>query len=208
VRSRFNLQLNLDDAWYTHQSYDLFSTNDIAVNTGVSIGYAVWMDGALSLVPELGFSGSNATGSKLFGGAVASTELDTWTYYGGASVRYALLSFLEPEARLAGGASVVQMSVSPSTGPSARTNEEVSPFVSVGGGFTLHTPARLFESRTGSLRTLLIGVTFEGGWLAGKSVDIAPTSDVAGARIPTTDAQLGKLDRSGPYFRASLAFRF
>ena len=140
VSSRFNIGFNLDTVLYNHQSFDLFSSNDVSQLGGVSIGYAV-VDGAISLVPEIGFGIGSDSGSSSFGRAIQSTELDTRKYYGGFSLRWAALSFLEPEARVAVGGSISKVTLTPELRTDASSTKKTSsPFGSVGVGFTLHTP--------------------------------------------------------------------
>jgi hypothetical protein len=217
VESRFNVGINLDALWYTGRSYDPFSKNNVAQNTGLSLGYAVLLSGPLSIVPEIGFGLDSQSSSSLYGGAIQSTELDTKRFYGGVSVRYALLSFLEPHGRLAGGASLMNVTVAPGSGdlttppPSfapSLTDTKVSPFASLGAGFTLHTPNAALETQSGALRSLVLGLTIEGGYVLAKSVELTPVPEHPPGRIPTTDATLGTLERSGPYVRASVVARF
>jgi hypothetical protein len=217
VESRFNVGLNLDAVWYTRPSYDLFSKKDVAQNTGLSVGYAVLLHGPLSVVPEIGFGVDSQSTSGLYAGAIQSTTLDTKRFYGGVSVRYALLSFLDPHARLAGGASVIDATIAPGAGDAATgaasvapslTDTKASPFASLGAGFTLHTPAAALETNRGALRSLVFGVAVEGGYVLAKSVDLAPSPEHPSGRIRTVDAPLGTLERSGPYFRASIVARF
>ncbi len=208
IESRFSLALNADDVWYTAKSFDLFSTNDVGGTLGGSVGYAVWMKGPLSLSPELGVGADSQSASGLFGGAISSTKLQTVSYYTGATLRYALLSFLEPEARIALGLSTIKADIYPSSGPGKLEEKSLSPFGSLGAGVTFRSPPAALGTRSGSLESLVIGLTVEGGYVLGGSVDLSPTPSPAMGRIATQDARLGSLDRSGPYVRVGLGARF
>jgi hypothetical protein len=208
IESRINVGLNLDATWFTRRSYDLFSADNVAQNVGLSAGYAVWMDGSLSVVPELGFGVDTQSASGLYKGAIESTELDTKRYYGGVSVRYQVLSFLDPHARLAVGASVVEATLTPASATTSLTDTKTSPFASIGGGFTLHTRNAAFETRSGALRSIVVGVGVEGGYVLAKAVELTPVPEHVTGRIRTTDATLGTLERSAPYVRASIVARF
>jgi hypothetical protein len=187
----------------------LFSENDVATNRGLSLGYAVFIDGPLSIVPELGFGQDDQSAKNLFGAAIASTELETWRFYGGASARYAVLPFLEPEVRLTTGASVITTRVTPGDGSAALVSDkQVSPFFAFGAGFSVHTKPGSLETSAGSFRSLVLGLSFEGGYSVAKSVDLTPTPEHDAVRIRTTDAPLGSLPRSAPYLRVSGIVRF
>jgi hypothetical protein len=208
-QSRFEVGLNADVFWFTDKSYDLFSKNDLATSRGLNVGYAVLVDGPLSIVPELGFGQDDQMASNLFGGALQSTELETWRFYGGASARYAVLPFLEPEVRLTTGTSVVTATVTPGGGSAALVSDKmVSPFFAFGGGFSVHTKPGSLETSNGSLRSLVLGLSFEGGYSVAKSLELTPTPEHDPVRIHTTDAPLGSLARSAPYLRISGIARF
>jgi hypothetical protein len=205
---RFNVSLGVDSIWYTKPSFDLFSDTDVAHAFDVSVGYAVWVDGALSLVPELGWNTNSQSASGLFSGGLTSTSLDANTFYAGASLRYDLLGFIEPEARVTGGFTLLDATIDQSAGPSPLESKATSPFLSLGAGFTLHTPTGMLRTNQGSLGSLILGVTVEGGYTIAKSMDLDPTPQHPSGRIATTDMGLGTLARSGPYVRTALSVRF
>jgi len=208
VKSRFNVGVNVDTVWYTGKSYDFFDDHNNATSAGLSAGYAVWIDEPVSLVPELGWSTHTATASDLFGGAIQRTELREHNGYAGLSLRYGIFSFLEAHARFAGGLSFLKASLQPGGASPLLEDTGVSPFGSLGAGFNVHSPAGALETRSGSLRTVVAGLTFEGGYQLGGSVDLAPVPDGDAGRVATRYASLGSLERSGPYFRTSLVVRF
>jgi len=206
IQSRVAIALTLDTLFLTARSFDLFSSKDSTTNTGVYLGYAV-IDGAISIEPQIGFSTGAEGRSGLFGGAITRTDLTEQKYYGGLDLRLALLPFLEPEARVAVGASTLDVSVDPSTGAHLSTHD-TSPFATFGAGLTLRTPPGGLETRSGSLRKLAFGITLEGGYVAARSVELAPSPPHDTGRIPTADARLGVLERSGPYARLAALVRF
>lgn len=208
IHSRFNIAVNVDTVWYTGRSFDFFSEHNNATSPGVSLGYALWMDDPVSLVPEIGWSTNTVSEENLFGGAISHTELQWHNVYGGLSLRFAIISFLETHARVAGGVSFVDATVRTGTASAEFENTGVSPFGSVGAGFTVHSPGGALETNSGSFRTLVAGLTFEGGYQLGSALDITPTPTGDSGRIPTTYSSFGMLERSGPYLRTSLVLRF
>jgi len=208
VESRFNVRLDIDTVWYTKQSFDLFSSHDTSLFPGVSIGYAVFHSEPISLIPELGFSANSEDASSLFGGALAHTTLASKNAYAGVSVRWGLLSILDLAARLSGGASFVHIELEPNISNTALLKDDgTSPFMTLGGGFTVHTPTGTFQTNSGALRSLIAGLSVEGGYVLGGSVELTPKPSDSG-RINTTYMSLGRLDRSGPYIKTSLTARF
>jgi len=204
---RVSLALNVDQIWHTQKSYDLFSDNDIQASLGGSIGYAVWIQGPWSVVPELGFGIDQSSGGMRYGGVIESSELDSFRGYAGGRVRYLLLPFLEPHVRLVGGLESLQASIRSSTGESFE-NSATPFFGTIGAGFSVHTlPGQLTQQR-GGIGTLVLGFVFEGGYTFAGSMDLAlaPAGPVARAQTETTG--FGTLERSGPYLRFAADVRF
>lgn len=208
INSRFNIGANVDTVWYTGPSYDFFSERNNESSPGVSAGYAIWMDHPLSIVPELGWSTHGVHQDALYGGAITRAELKTHNAYGGLSIRYEIISILEAHVRVAGGATFLNSSVQPNAVSPKLEQDDVLPFGTLGGGVTVHSPAGALETRSGKLRSVLAGVTFEGGYRLGASADLTPQPTEEPGRIPTRYMSLGTLERSGPYFRTSLVVRF
>jgi hypothetical protein len=197
----------IETVWRRDRSFDLFSSADARTSLGAYIGYAV-LDGTVAIEPQLGIATASSSATGLFGGAISRTDLDESMLYAGVAVRWALLSFLEPEVRGALGGTKLQASVRPEAGPSPMTADETVPFASIGLGLTLRTPAGAFESRSGSLRSVALGATVEAGYVAVKSFDLTPTPSLEAPRIRTRDADLGTLELSGPYTRLAFFLRF
>jgi len=77
----------------------------------------------------------------------------------------------------------------------------------LGGGLTLRTPSRLFESRGGHLSSLSFGVLVEGGYIiaAAASYQGKPKRE---SDIPQETLSLGSLDQAGGYVRLLGVVRF
>jgi hypothetical protein len=208
ITSRFNIGINIDSIWYTGKSFDFFSDHNNVTTPGVSVGYAVVFDAPLSIVPEIGWSTSKASASNLYGGAFSQTELTTQTGYAGLSLRFGILSFLETHARVAGGVSFLDATAQTAGATGQLEDKGASPFGSLGGGLTVHTPAGSLETQSGALRSVVAGITVEGGYVMGGSVDLTPTPTGEPGRIATTYLPIGTLERSGPYIRTALTVRF
>jgi hypothetical protein len=195
--------------WFTDKSFDLFSGNDVATSRGLTLGVIVLQDGPLSIVPELGFGQDSQRSNNLFGGAFASAELETWRFVGGVSARYAVLPWVEPLVRLSFGTSMISTTLTPSDGsPDLVQKRDLSPFVALGLGTSIHTKPGSLETPSGALRSLVVGLAFEGGYAFAKGLDLEPKPEKDPARIHTTEAPLGALPRSAPYLRVSGFARF
>jgi len=201
--------VSFDAPWYTKRSYDLFSDKDVANRFGVWAAHdiaALRSDTFVAL--ELGWG----TEHEQDGGLRASTlgsELTTHAFYGGAQLRYVPVSWLQPHARLAGGAQFLHMQLTSSSPTVTFKDNGVTPFASLGLGVTLRSPTRLFEDFQGHLASLSVGLMLEGGYTLAPAVQFALRGPSPGQRgVPIVEPKLGHLDRGGPYARASLVVRF
>jgi hypothetical protein len=195
--------------WYTKPSFDLFSDKDASLYLGASFGYTLFQFDRVAVIPELGFNANHTGASGLFGGAISSTSLTAENVYAGVSVRWDLLSFLDLAARLSGGATFAQVELQAngtSNGP--LVDDGAAPFGALGGGFTVHTAPGTFETKGGSLRSLVGGLSVEGGYLLAGSIQLTPTPKSNTGRVETGYTSLGSLERSGPYLQISLSARF
>jgi len=163
---------------------------------------------------ELGW-GNEDVDDRVLGGALAA-DLNTNAFFGGAQLRWVPIDFLQPYARVVGGAALIDMELS-SFAPSETFADDggepfdslISPFASLGLGLTLRTPARAFENRRGDLASLSTGVMIEGGYTLAAPVETQLDGRGPDRRdIALTEAEFGELERSGPYVRASLFVRF
>jgi hypothetical protein len=196
-----------DRPWYTGPSYDLFSDKDVASRFGLWGAYDVAsLRTDLIAALELGWGREHAKDDGLLGGSLGS-ELTTDSFYGGAQLRWVPASWLQPHARLAGGAALVNMALRASS--TEFKDRGLAPFASLGLGCTFRTPSRLFEDTQGHLAPLSLGLMLEGGYTLAAPLDFTADGPGPGARaIALTDAKLGRFERSGPYARASFVVRF
>ena len=206
----FALGLSFDAPWYSDPGYDVYAEDDAAARFGLWVGYDVasLSDDMIAAV-ELGWGHENEEGEAL---RVADTRLTTNVLYGGVTVRWVPISWLQPHARLAGGAALVDGELRAADtfheGGDGLFEDLISPYGSAGLGFTVRTPTRTFESRKGRLASLSFGLMLEGGYTLAAPLELelegprprAPTRPVA-APGP------GELERSGPYIRVSLVGR-
>ncbi len=122
--------------------------------------------------------------------------------------RFAGTSWLWPHARASVGAAFTRLKVEElGLGADIEANDRALAS-SFGGGLTLKTPTRAFESRTGRFASLSFGILVEGGYtLASEGkfsgVSSGGTSDVTRSRV-----RLGSIDRNAPYLRILAVTRF
>jgi hypothetical protein len=119
--------------------------------------------------------------------------------------RYTPASWLFPHVRAGIGAQLSRADLDDDVYKAHDRNASVTG--SLGAGFTLQTPRRLFETWGGHLASLSLGLLLEGGYAFASAADfqlkIKTNSDLPLARIP-----LGKLDLGGPYLRILAVVRF
>jgi hypothetical protein len=201
--------VSFDTPFYTKASYDLFADKDVANRFGVWAAHdiaALRSDTFVAL--ELGWGTEHEQDANLRAGTL-STELTTQAFYGGAQLRYVPLPWLQPHARIAGGAQYVRMQLTSSSPAVTFKDNGVTPFGSLGLGVTLRSPSRLFEDLRGHLASLSVGLMLEGGYTVAKALDLSLSGPGPGARgVPIVEPKLGHLERSGPYARASIVVRF
>jgi hypothetical protein len=201
------VSLNIDSIFYYEDAgYDLFAEDDVTPRFGLSIGYDVLAFARdMFLAAELGWGYETEDEHGVL--SRMKTELNTHTFYAGASLRYVLWPWLQPQARLAAGASVLDFEAQISGEP--RTSDRgVAPFASLGAGVLLRTPTRSFENHHGELASLSVGLLVEAGYAVRSGVSFQLGEDPGKHAIPVAQASLGELSLSGPYVRTSLVTRF
>jgi hypothetical protein len=198
---------SVDSLFRTEPGYDLFGENDVATRLGLFAGHdLVSLLPQLILAAEVGFGIESEEQNGLLGGTL-STDLSMTSLYGAASLRYVLHPVLQPHARVAAGASLLDVEFSPSNEVSDE-DDAVSPFVSLGAGLLLRTPTRAFETHDGRFASVSFGVLIEAGYTFAASADLSLGDTSGEHEIPKTQADLGTLELSGPYVRTSLVGRF
>jgi hypothetical protein len=210
------LGVSLEMPWYDDPGFDVFHDDDVTTRPGIWAGYDVLsLQQDLILAAEIGWGIESESESELLGGALRS-ELETQTLFAGVQLRWIPIPMLQPYARLAGGAALVDMelrSVSPdesfTEGGGDPFDSAVSPFGSLGLGVMLRTPTRMFENRRGGYASLSFGLMFEGGYTLAAPVEMKLDGEGPGERdIALVESELGELERSGPYARISGVARF
>jgi hypothetical protein len=90
----------------------------------------------------------------------------------------------------------------------AISDRDVALASSVGGGFSLRTPTRAFETRRGRLASLSFSLLIEGGYTFAKAASFSGTPHGGSADIARAPVQLGSLARDAPYLRMLGVARF
>jgi hypothetical protein len=193
--------------WNTDPGYDAFAEDDVAPRFGVWATYDLLaLREDIFVAAGAGIDFESAQENGLLGGQL-DTELDAIAVYGTAVARYVPVSWLQPHVRLSGGAQRVnvQLDVAFERFKDAAT----LPFGTLGAGLTLRSPTRLFESRRGTFAALSFGVMVEGGYALVAPLSVTLDGDgPAETDIALAEAELGELERSGPFMRVSLVARF
>ncbi len=205
-RARWTLAISLDSVFYTDHGYDFFDDNNVAQRLGVWAGFDIaQLDPRTSLAVELGI-GAESQEQGTWQGAL-NTELESQTAAAGLSLRYAMLPWLDPQARVSGGATRFEFQLDTSDNETYE-DSAVSGFAALGAGLLFHTPSRTFENRNGQFASVGFGLLVEGGYALRQSIELTPERRSPKHAIPITQARLGELPLSGPYVRTSVLVRF
>jgi hypothetical protein len=206
ARPRYSLALSIDSLFRDDPGYDLFDDNDVSTCLGLWASYdLVQVAPRTVLAIEVG-AGFESQEQALWQGLL-ETELDSQTFSAGVSLRYALLSWLDPQLRAAGGLSLFQFDLNTQNEGNFE-DHAVSGFGSLGAGVLLHTPERLFESKQGTFASFEFGFLIEGGYALRSPVELELERETSPLAIELTQASLGELALGGPYIRSSLLVRF
>jgi hypothetical protein len=140
--------------------------------------------------------------------ATSNERLKTNVIALGLSARYAVLPWLSPYARLAGGIGWDKLQIGEGSG--AMHDRQTFGQGSAGAGIMVRSPSlRVWQSASAPFLGLLAQI--EGGYTVASGSDFALQSSPSGSgqgTIPTTTVALGHVDRSAPYLRfmAGIAF--
>jgi len=199
--------LSLELPWHTESTFDLFSDNDVGQRYGLWATYDLLALGESAfLAAGGGFDVEQMEVDNLFASSL-DTELSAVVLYGTAVLRYVPVDWLQPHARLSLGGQFVRSRLSFNDG--YYQNDGDLPFGSLGAGFTLRTPSRLFESRRGEMAALSFGIMVEGGYALVSALEMKVDGSGPDDRdIALIESDLEDLDRSGPFMRMSLVARF
>jgi hypothetical protein len=208
--------ISVESPWYTDPGFDVFRDEDRTTRFGLWAAHdLISLQPDLILAAELGWGREHESENGLLGGTLRS-ELDTHAFFAGVQLRWVPLAMLQPYARLAGGAALLDAELH-TNAPAEEFDEDelspfgdaVSPFGSLGAGVMLRTPTRMFENRRGGNASLSFGLMLEGGYTLAKPVEFTLDGEGPGERdIALAESELGTLDRSGPYARLSFVVRF
>lgn len=209
ARSPWSASLEIGPAWHVDVSHQVFRAGTTAPPVGgLAFGRdLVHLGPRLTLGAEVGWRTENSTGRirDAFG-----TQLVTQQLQLAVALRFELTSWFTPYARVAGGASHLDATLTEENGASL-TSTAWTPYGSAGAGVLL-TSGRWFESL--GLRTLRVAVAVEGGYQLAMPSALtastpAPSDERAAAdRISTRSVSLGTLDPSAAYLRFAIGFRF
>lgn len=122
-------------------------------------------------------------------------------------IRNRLLSFLSPHARAAIGWVATRAWFDLDILQDTATAVDHSYLLSLGGGLTLHTPERLFETRRGNLASLSFGLLAEGGYHLSPDASLRQKTGAHNG-IKRAALDFGELERKGPYLRFWFVTRF
>ena len=120
--------------------------------------------------------------------------------------RLVVLPWLVPHARIAGG--VVTTVLELENGSSRTLEHRDNGYMfTLGGGLTLRTPARLFESSRGHMASLGFGVAADAGYTFAPAAEFRQKSETVHG-VTRAPLSLGSLDRKAPYVRLLFVVRF
>ena len=204
----FALGIALSTPFHGDASFDAFDDDDVGLGLGAWLAYDVLaLGGATFLALELDYGNQHEDSDALLGARRERARHACALRRTPAALRAA--SVFQPHLRLAGGAAYSAMQLRTSSPEQRFEDSGFAPFGSLGLGFTVRTPTRMFETRGGDLASLSLGLMVEAGYTLTAPLALSLQDDEADAgEIALTDAELGELQRSGPYLRFSLVTRF
>jgi hypothetical protein len=207
ARARFTLGLEVSAISRPDDGFKRFQLGKLSPRFGISAAYDLLrLHQQLTLLVELGAGIEHDESNNLLG-LGSSAELSSQTLHLGVGMRWDPLSWLSPQLRAWGGASLFQLDVNGTT-EAFDTGNATSAFGALGAGFILHTPPRLLESNPGKLSALQLGLLVEAGYALRSSADFRLRTQPDSRRIEIIDASLGSLSLSGGYLRVAAIVRF
>jgi hypothetical protein len=124
-----------------------------------------------------------------------------------AIARFTVAPWLFPQVRVGLGAQLARADLHDSAGDYRAHDHSAGVTGSLGGGFLVQTPRRLFETRAGRLSSLVLGMLIEGGYAFAGAADFH-LKVKADSNLDSPRITLGKLDLGGPYLRIAGVVRF
>ncbi len=210
LASLFNITGFADVQWNTDPGYDVFDDDDVGTNPGISVEFDMFdLSPSSTLAVQLAFSTGGVAEGSLGAEVFDQASLQAEHYALGLVPRYSILPWLEAHARIQGGVSDIYTEFDMFDG--AMDQNDLSPFGAAGAGLAiLSTPKRTHDTRK-YFNSLAFGGMVEGGYRLASSVSYAfddASVDPPEQRIRVQGADLGTLDRSGPYVRLGVFVRF
>jgi hypothetical protein len=207
ARAHFTLGVEINEVARPDSGFERFELGKLSPRFGVFLAYdLVPIREQLTLFVELGAGFEHDQSDNLLG-LDTSAELSSQTLHAGLGLRWDPLTWLSPQLRAWGGASLFQLDVR-GTNEAFDTGYATSVFGALGAGFVLHTPPRTFETNTGSLAALQLGLLVEAGYALRSAIDFRLHTQPDPRRIEVIDASLGGLSLSGAYVRFAAVLRF
>ena len=207
AHAHFTVALEVNAISRNDEGWRRFEQGKLSPRFGLSVAYdLVPIHEQLTLLVELGAGLENDESHNLLG-LGTSAQLSSQTLHAGLGMRWDPLPWLSPHLRAWGGASLFQFDVR-GTSQAFDTAYATSVFGALGAGFLLHTPPRLFESDTGKLAALQLGLLVEAGYALRSDIDFRLRTQPDARRIEVIDASLGSLSLTGWYLRSAVVMRF
>lgn len=207
ARAHFTLGFEISGVARRDSGFEHFELGRLSPRFGIFAAYdLVPVREELTLFVELG-AGFEHDESQGLLGLGTSADLSSQTLHAGLGLRWDALSWLSPQVRAWGGASLFQLDIN-GTNEAFDTGYATSVFGALGAGFVLHTPPRTFESRSGGLAAFQLGLLVEAGYALRSAIDFRLRTAPDARRIEVIDASLGSLSLSGAYLRFAAVVRF
>lgn len=195
----FTLGVGASVLFRGHGAYDAFTASTASSALDVFASYDVWSASRVIVA-----AGLSVRSERL--GRDDDLSLRQNALQAELSARYALLRWLSPHLRIGVGAILTRYEYEDQLASLTYEDRDAGVVATVGAGFTLRTPARLFESAAGRLSSLAFGLLFEGGY--SYASDATLELDAGDAEVTRASLSLGSLPRAAPYLRVSAVLRF
>jgi hypothetical protein len=192
TRFPFGIFLDVSPLWQRSRGFDLFSDSDISPRVGVTVEMDV-LELARDTHLSLDLSGALEQASDTVLGDL-ETRFSSLQLLTGGRLRKVWHPLFDTHLGVLGGV--------------ARTSTRIGlegssfdwiPMAQFGAGFSALMPGN-FRTRPGLL--------FEGGYVLSKDIDLPLATVQSGDSIDHRTANLGTLERSGPYLRFSAFLRY
>ncbi len=186
--------------WRKDEAYKLFTASDPGAGLELFATYDIWTPFRGAIV---------AAGLSYRFQGLGEERLDLSLHAAQAELmaRFAAASWLWPHLRVAVGVNTTRFHVDDGASDLSYEDHTAGVASTFGGGFTLRTPSRLFETWGGHLSSLSLGLLLEAGYTLEEAAELEakPTrsSDLARTTFP-----LGKLERNAAYMRVTGVVRF